>query len=630
MQKGDSLMRAKLSSKLKLSLVQRPASLGLKLGDSVLQGATLGGAHDAASTRLATLPVAADVATPMTAPAADVATPLTAATAESIQLTAAAADPIPLAAPAADAGSAMLATTPEATVSILAAAPAVSGILPTAPTEPLLHPAADVADTARGAVQKVVGDRRAQLLDSRVWVRVRLVADASMLYLASSAAILVANSTVARSNRWLAAAFPLVALALICAGRNPEERLHASALDTAAHILGVISLAAMLTIAAGAIIGTEHHVAFALRLWVFAAAFVGIERMVLFSYRRYTLSNPALATPTLIVGAGAVGARLAMRLLADPGYGLRPAGFLDTDPMPRPDQLRTPLVPVLGGPNDLDEAIARTNARHVILAFTTEPDHVLIEKVKECQALGIEVSLVPRMYEAINERASLDHVGGLPLLSLRRTDPHGWKFWVKHALDRVLAAVLLAVLAPLMLAIAIAIRASSPGPLLFRQRRVGRDGREFDLLKFRTMFEVHGVGRFVPPDGCAPGGVEGVDRRTPIGRWLRGAALDELPQFLNVLRGEMSLVGPRPERPEYVARFDTEIDHYRDRRRVKSGITGWAQVNGLRGQTSIADRVEWDNYYIENWSLRLDLRIMLLTIAEIVRLRDTAIADAQD
>jgi len=172
-----------------------------------------------------------------------------------------------------------------------------------------------------------------------------------------------------------------------------------------------------------------------------------------------------------------------------------------------------------------------------------------------------------------------------------------------------------------MAVIAIAIRLSSPGPALFRQRRVGRDGHEFDLLKFRTMRPPQTTDEFAPRSGYAPGGVEGTDRRTRLGRFLRETSLDELPQLINVLRGDMSLVGPRPERPEFVKLFSTEVHRYEDRHRVKSGLTGWAQVNGLRGQTSIADRVEWDNYYIQNWSLRFDLRIIGLTIAEVLRLR---------
>ena len=159
-------------------------------------------------------------------------------------------------------------------------------------------------------------------------------------------------------------------------------------------------------------------------------------------------------------------------------------------------------------------------------------------------------------------------------------------------------------------------RLSSPGPIFFRQRRVGRDGRSFDLLKFRSMRGSAAAegGASSRAAGRAPGGVEGVDRRTRVGRFLRRTSLDELPQLLNVLRGEMSLVGPRPERPEFVELFGHDIDRYGDRHRVKSGITGWAQVHGLRGQTSLADRVEWDNYYIENWSLWLDLKILLMTV----------------
>jgi exopolysaccharide biosynthesis polyprenyl glycosylphosphotransferase len=289
--------------------------------------------------------------------------------------------------------------------------------------------------------------------------------------------------------------------------------------------------------------------------------------------------------------------------------------------MPRSDYSRAPLVPVLGGPGHLAEAVQRTGARQVILAFSSEPDHVLVNKVEECQRLGVDVALVPRLYESINERATLDHVGGLPVVSLRPTDPRGWQFGVKHAFDRLFALIALLALGPLMIVIAAGVRLTSPGPALFRQRRVGRDGRAFDVLKFRTMHESTSPHRFRLPDGSAPGGVEGEDRRTPFGRCLRSASLDELPQLINVLRGDMSLVGPRPERPEFVERFSAEVDRYRDRHKVKSGITGWAQVNGLRGQTSIADRVEWDNYYIRNWSLLLDARIIALTIAEILRFR---------
>jgi lipopolysaccharide/colanic/teichoic acid biosynthesis glycosyltransferase len=175
-----------------------------------------------------------------------------------------------------------------------------------------------------------------------------------------------------------------------------------------------------------------------------------------------------------------------------------------------------------------------------------------------------------------------------------------------------------------MAAIAVAVRCSSPGGVIFRQRRTGRDGRQFDVLKFRSMRAGAAAATDVElaAEDVGPGGVQGEDRRTRIGRLLRDFSLDELPQLVNVLRGDMSLVAPRPERPEYVARFTRDIGRYEDRHRVKSGLTGWAQVHGLRGQTSIRDRTEWDNYYIQNWTLRLDLRILALTIVEVLRRRD--------
>ncbi len=191
-------------------------------------------------------------------------------------------------------------------------------------------------------------------------------------------------------------------------------------------------------------------------------------------------------------------------------------------------------------------------------------------------------------------------------------------------------------LSPVIALAALAVRASSPGPVLFRQRRVGRDGTEFALYKFRsmrfdslpaaqpmgTMVGAADVEGLLPLD-TAPGGVEdGEDRRTLVGRILRRTSIDELPQLFNVLRGEMSLIGPRPERPEFVELFGRDIARYGDRHRVKSGITGWAQVHGLRGQTSLAERVEWDNYYIAHWSLALDFKIALLTLIALFRNAD--------
>jgi exopolysaccharide biosynthesis polyprenyl glycosylphosphotransferase len=484
-------------------------------------------------------------------------------------------------------------------------------------------PASSLGLSARqlGAVGAV--SRRA--LDPRSWGRVRAVSDVVVLYLASSAA-LFALQTVDHTwtNRWLAATFPLAVAGLMRMRRAPDERLNGTQLDIAAHVLGVVSLAAMLGIALESIVGADRPLELPIRLWLFGCVYLGIARVMLHVIRTQALRSPAFSVPTLVVGAGVIGTHLVKRLADETRYGLRPVGFLDANPLPtlHPDD---PALPVLGSPDDLADAIARTGARHVILAFSAEPDHVLVARVRECEALGIGVSLVPRLYESINERTTLDHVGGLPLLTLHPVDPRGWQFAIKHGLDRGIALLALLFASPVMLAIAAAVKLSSPGPVLFRQRRVGRDGRAFDVLKFRTMREpADRIQAFVLRQGLAPGGVEGDDRRTPIGRFLRELSLDELPQLFNVLRGDMSLVGPRPERPEFAQQFALDVARYEDRHRVKSGITGWAQVHGLRGQTSIADRVEWDNYYILNWSLRLDFRILAMTVAEVLRFREPA------
>jgi exopolysaccharide biosynthesis polyprenyl glycosylphosphotransferase len=470
------------------------------------------------------------------------------------------------------------------------------------------------------------GVRRSwRLLAPSSWSRLRFVMDLLVLYIATAAAMFVDGRSYARGGLILAACFPLVGLLVLRGHSGSAERLKTTFFDVISAVVGAVSLTAMLLIAVGTIFGVDHPLGLLVREWLYCAVYLSVARYMLVVVRRRALAVDSLATPTLIIGAGVIAGHLANRLLNDASYGLRPVGLLDPDPLQGNLTAAASPIPVLSGMDTITDAVAATRARHVILAFSSEPDHLLAPKVRECQALGIEVSLVPRLYETINERTTLDHVGGLPLLTLHTVDPRGWQFAFKHALDRTGAAVGLLFTSPLLLTLALIIRVTSPGPILFRQRRVGRDGHEFNLLKFRSMrmAPVEATqATFMLSAGHAPGGVEGMDRRTTVGRIMRDLSLDELPQLLNVLRGDMSLVGPRPERPEYVARFAMEVVGYENRHRVRSGITGWAQVHGLRGQTSIADRVEWDNYYILNWSLRLDFRILAMTVAEIFRFRE--------
>jgi exopolysaccharide biosynthesis polyprenyl glycosylphosphotransferase len=469
------------------------------------------------------------------------------------------------------------------------------------------------------------GGRGAYLAPRQRWKRVRLAIDTVALAVTIGLVVTVGGQLDV-VGRCLVIAFGLGTLAALHLRRAPDDRLNASALATFGNVLGICSLAALLTISLGAILNDAHPVALGFRLWLFSVPLLGVTRVSLLAARKHVVRRNGLETPTLIVGAGIVGTHLAHRLTSE-SYGMRPVGYLDANPLPRSEGSRALTLPVFGSPDGLEEAIATTGARHVILSFSSGPDHLLVAIVRRCHQLGLGVSLVPRLFESINERSTLDHVGGVPLLTLHPIDPKGWQFSMKHAIDRSAALFALLILSPVMILIALLVRHSSPGPALFRQLRVGRDGREFAVLKFRTMrTEATTPEEFELPDGLAPGGVEGQDRRTCLGRWLRDLSLDELPQLLNVLRGDMSLVGPRPERPEYALRFSLDVARYEDRHRVKSGITGWAQVHGLRGQTSIADRVEWDNYYIQNWSLRLDFRIMLLTIVEMLRQRDGPIS----
>jgi exopolysaccharide biosynthesis polyprenyl glycosylphosphotransferase len=420
------------------------------------------------------------------------------------------------------------------------------------------------------------------------------------------------------SPAWLAC-FGGVVLALSWLRGLYEPKLRLELLDDLRGIIAVTSLAAMVVLSLRVLL-TDASVDAAeiLRPWAFATAYIAAGRAALYLSQIAGRREGELLKPALIVGAGRIGRFTAARLLERPEFGLKPIGFLDKEPL---DDAAAAGLPVLGSSWDLDRIVREHGVQCVVMTFSTAPHGVLLRLVERCEELGVEVSLVPRLFEKMSGRLRVDHLGGLPLISARRANPKGWQFGIKYVADRAIAAILIALLLPVLAATAFAVLVSLGRPILFRQERVGRDGRRFAILKFRSMHLSEDMRTDVElPANTAPGGVEGEDRRSKLGTFLRRTCLDELPQLFNVVRGEMSLVGPRPERPEYVTLFEQDVHRYADRHRVKSGITGWAQVNGLRGKTSLSDRVEWDNYYIENWSLWLDLKILLFTALAVVKM----------
>ncbi len=448
------------------------------------------------------------------------------------------------------------------------------------------------------------------------WGLVRLSLHTMLLVLAILSAKAIAPGVDGSTIVWFMLPLVLIGLAIKGTYRRP---IHSDITVELVRGLGITTLAAIIIVAAAALLDpTSDPAPMILRSWAFAAFYLSASVPLIIVSERRVRRGGGDMIPTLLVGAGQVGTQIERRLSAQPDLGLKVIGYIDADPVPK-EMVPERRAPILGTPDEFAGIAEETGAQQVILTFTSSPDHVLVPLIRACEDRGIHVSLVPRMFESVNLRLSLANIGPVPLFNLSWVDPKGWQFAVKHAIDRVASALLLLVLSPVILGIALAVRLSSPGPILYRQLRIGRDGRRFNILKFRSMRVDEPT---IVPDGAtadiAPGGVEGEDRRTTIGRFIRAYSLDELPQLFNVLRGQMSLIGPRPERPEFVEVFDEEVRRYSDRHRVKSGITGLAQVSGYRGNTSLPERVELDNYYIQNWSMALDFKIAIRTIAAVV------------
>ncbi len=337
-----------------------------------------------------------------------------------------------------------------------------------------------------------------------------------------------------------------------------------------------------------------------------AAAGIVVTRCAMYWILRLLRTRGWFAERTLFVGAGDVSAKMAATLDEHPEYGLRPVGFLD-----EVDSVGLRL-PLFGGVGMLRMVLSEEKIDRVVVAFGVTREADMVEVFRACEDASVEIHVLPRFFElatAMNGR-NVDDVWGYPLLRLRRSLLRRHARITKRVFDATLAALVLLVTSPLYALIAAVVKITSPGPVHFRQQRVGERGVIVDVLKFRSMrVNSRSDVEWNPTN----------DAVTKIGHILRVTGLDELPQLWNILRGDMSLVGPRPERPFFVEQFKADVPRYDDRHRVPVGLTGLAQVHGLRGDTSIDERARLDNQYIENWSLWRDVVILFQTVTAVIR-----------
>jgi Undecaprenyl-phosphate glucose phosphotransferase len=338
--------------------------------------------------------------------------------------------------------------------------------------------------------------------------------------------------------------------------------------------------------------------------WILTILFASLGRLIQSRFQRSLQAHGWGEERVLIVGAGEVGRMVLRKIRESPSLGYRVIGIVD-------DETRTKAVqnsPVLGKIDDIPDLIEAEQVNEVIVAMPEASHHEILKIVNKCDRAKVSVKVFPDVFQIMASEVSIGDLGGLPLLTVRDTALRGWKLTVKRAMDVTGSAMALILSSPIMMLLAILIKLDSEGPVFYTQERMGLDEKRFMMLKFRSM-------RADAESETGPVWATANDsRRTRLGAIIRRFSIDELPQFINVLLGEMSLVGPRPERPVFVEQFKKDIPRYMDRHREKAGITGWAQVNGLRGDTSIIERTKYDLWYIENWSVILDLRILIRTL----------------
>jgi len=335
--------------------------------------------------------------------------------------------------------------------------------------------------------------------------------------------------------------------------------------------------------------------------WILSILFILLGRVILRSVQLYLLKYGIGMRKVLFIGANEVTSFVISEIKKYPAMGLQVAGVVVSD-KEKPSEMKK-----IGTIDELRELISKYKIDEVILTESRLSKTKVSEILAICSDTNTVFKFVPDVLSFITLKVSVENIGSMPVLGVRATPLDGWGRIIKRIADLMLSLVMLTILSPILLIIAILEKLTSRGPVIYSHQRVGRDGKKFMLHKFRSMFQdAEKTGRFWTEAND--------DRITPLGKIIRKTNLDELAQLYNILIGEMSFVGPRPEQPRWVEKFSHEVPDYIRRHRVKSGLTGWAQVNGLKGDTSIQERVRYDNYYIENWSIWFDIKIIIKTI----------------
>jgi Undecaprenyl-phosphate glucose phosphotransferase len=331
-----------------------------------------------------------------------------------------------------------------------------------------------------------------------------------------------------------------------------------------------------------------------------------LERIVIRKFLKALRKRGYNQRFALIAGTGSLGQKVLEKIELYSELGIRVVGFLTQKGEEIGKNIKN--IPIIGGYEDLDKILDEREIDIFFIAISINEYDCFESLIKKVHGHLSEVKVVPGSYEFLSLRGGMDELGDLPMLSLQSSPLYGWNRFFKRMFDLIFGTFILVMVSPIMLVVSLLIKWTSEGPILYKQERIGMDGHPFQMLKFRTMKA--DAEKETGPIWAK----ENDPRRTGIGALLRKTSLDELLQLFNVLKGEMSLVGPRPERPHFVEEFRNRIPSYMLRHKIKAGITGWAQVNGWRGNTSLEKRIEHDLYYIQNWSIGFDLRILFITL----------------